>query len=35
MLSTDRVAETLLSLAQQPSSQLVEDVTLMPAAGVL
>ena len=35
MLSTDRVAETLLSLALQPSSQLVEDVTLMPAAGVL
>ena len=35
MLSADRVAETLLSLAQQPSSQVVEDVTLMPAAGVL
>lgn len=35
MLSADRVAETLLSLALQPSSQLVEDVTLMPAAGVL
>ena len=35
MLSMDRVAETLLSLALQPSSQLVEDVTLMPAAGVL
>jgi hypothetical protein len=25
----------LLSLAQQPSSQIVEDITLMPAAGVL
>jgi len=24
-----------LSLAQQPSSQIVEDATLMPAAGVL
>ena len=35
MLSTDRVAETLLSLALQPSSQAVEDVTLMPAAGGL
>ncbi|MFM2122286.1 MAG: hypothetical protein RLZZ589_723, partial [Cyanobacteriota bacterium] len=35
MLSADRVAETLLSLALQPSSQVVEDVTLMPAAGVL
>ena len=35
MLSADRVAETLLSLAQQPSSHHVEDVTLMPAAGVL
>jgi hypothetical protein len=29
------VAEALLSLAQQPSSQIVEDLTLMPAAGVL
>ena len=35
MLSPERVAETLLSLAQQPSSQIVEDITLMPAAGVL
>ena len=35
MLSSDRVAEALLSLALQPSSQVVEDVTLMPAAGVL
>jgi short-subunit dehydrogenase len=35
MLSAERVAETLLSLALQPSSQVVEDVTLMPAAGVL
>jgi len=25
----------LLSLAQQPASQIVEDITLMPAAGRL
>jgi hypothetical protein len=25
----------LVSLAQQPPSQIVEDATLMPAAGVL
>jgi len=35
MLSPESVAETLLSLAQQPSSNVVEDLTLMPAAGVL
>lgn len=35
MLTPERVAETLLSLAQQPSSNVVEDLTLMPAAGVL
>ena len=35
MLFPERVAEALLSLAQQPSSQIVEDITLMPAAGVL
>jgi NADP-dependent 3-hydroxy acid dehydrogenase YdfG len=35
MLIPERVAETLLSLAQQPSSNVVEDITLMPAAGVL
>ena len=35
MLSPERVAEALLSLAQQPSSQIVEDITLMPAAGIL
>jgi len=35
MLSPERAAEALLSLAQQPSSQTVEDVTLMPAAGRL
>lgn len=35
MLSPERVAEALLSLAQQPASQVAEDITLMPAAGVL
>lgn len=35
MLSTERAAEALLSLAQQPASQIVEDITLMPAAGRL
>ena len=35
MLDPERVAEALLSLAQQPASQVVEDITLMPAAGVL
>ena len=35
MLSAERVAETLLSLVRQPASQVVEDLTLMPAAGVL
>jgi NAD(P)-dependent dehydrogenase (short-subunit alcohol dehydrogenase family) len=35
MLSPERVAEALVSLAQQPPSQIVEDATLMPAAGVL
>ncbi len=35
MLTPERVAETLLSLAQQPSSNVMEDITLMPAAGVL
>ena len=35
MLSPERAAEALLSLAQQPASQIVEDITLMPAAGRL
>jgi len=35
MLAPERVAEALLSLAQQPSAQVAEDITLMPAAGVL
>jgi len=33
MLSVDQVAETLANLALQPSNQLIEDLTLMPAAG--
>jgi short-subunit dehydrogenase len=35
MLSPEHAAEALLSLAQQPASQVVEDLTLMPAAGAL
>ncbi|MEB3199384.1 MAG: SDR family oxidoreductase [Synechococcaceae cyanobacterium] len=33
MLAPDQAAESLLFLARQPSSQTVEDLTLMPAAG--
>ena len=33
MLSPEQVASALLYLAQQPSIQSVEDLTLMPAAG--
>ncbi len=33
MLPVEQAAEALLALAQQPSSQVVEDLTLMPAAG--
>ena len=35
MLAPERAAEALVSLAQQPASQIVEDLTLMPAAGAL
>ena len=35
MLDPHRVAEAVLVLAQQPRSQAVDDLTLMPAAGVL
>ena len=35
MLSADQAAEALLVLAQQPATQVVEDLTLMPAAGAL
>jgi NAD(P)-dependent dehydrogenase (short-subunit alcohol dehydrogenase family) len=33
MLPVEQVAVTLLHLAQQPSTQIVEDLTLMPATG--
>ena len=33
MLSVEQAAETLANLAMQPSNQLIEDLTLMPAAG--
>ncbi|HYP04583.1 MAG TPA: SDR family oxidoreductase [Cyanobium sp.] len=33
MLSPEQAADALLFLAQQPSTQVVEDFTLMPAAG--
>ncbi|WP_320676477.1 SDR family oxidoreductase [Prochlorococcus sp. MIT 1300] len=33
MLSSDQAASTLLYMAEQPSSQLIEDLTLMPAKG--
>lgn len=33
MLSADQAAEALLFLAQQPQSQVVDDITLMPATG--
>lgn len=35
MLNPERAADALLYLAQQPATQVVEDFTLMPAAGVL
>lgn len=35
MLDPGRAAEALLYLAQQPATQVVEDLTLMPAAGAL
>ncbi len=33
MLSSDRVSETILFIAEQPKSQLIEDIILMPATG--
>ena len=35
MLDVGQVADALLVLAQQPANQVVEDLTLMPAAGAL
>ena len=34
MLSVDQVASQLLYLAQQPKSQVIDDMTVMPSAGV-
>ena len=33
MLSSERVSETILFIAEQPQSQLIEDIILMPATG--
>jgi NADP-dependent 3-hydroxy acid dehydrogenase YdfG len=33
MLAPEQVADAVLYLAQQPYTQTVEDLTLMPAAG--
>ena len=33
MLSIDQAANTLVQLAEQPSNQVIEDLTLMPAIG--
>ena len=33
MLSSDRVSDTILFIAEQPKSQLIEDLTLMPSTG--
>ena len=33
MLNSDRVSKTILYIAQQPESQLIEDLVLMPSAG--
>ena len=33
MLTVDQAADALVNLAEQPSTQVIEDLTLMPAAG--
>ena len=33
MMSSDNVSETILFIAEQPKSQLIEDLILMPATG--
>ena len=33
MLSADEVSKTILFMAEQPESQLIEDLTLMPTGG--
>ena len=34
MLSSTNVSKTILYMAEQPESQIIEDLTLMPAKGV-
>ncbi len=34
MLSVNQVASQLLHLAEQPSTQVINDITMMPSAGV-
>ena len=33
MLSSDKVSDTILFIAEQPKSQLIEDLILMPSTG--
>ena len=33
MLSSDRVSDAILFISEQPKSQIIEDLTLMPATG--
>ena len=33
MLSSKKVSDAILYIAEQPDSQLIEDITLMPASG--
>ena len=33
MLSVDQASEALIGLVRQPSNQVIEDLTLMPATG--
>ena len=33
MLSSTKVSKTILYMAEQPDSQIIEDLTLMPAGG--
>ena len=33
MLSSNNVSKTILYIAEQPDSQIIEDLTLMPTGG--
>ena len=33
MLSVDQAADALVHLAEQPTNQVIEDLTLMPSGG--